>query len=239
MVLGLPERIHELEGTLYVVVTLPTTEKTRGLPNTPEKDNCVGIQIPVSDHMYSDEELRAVSVHIADEQLAWLRSIADRRKVSLDQVVRYLLNVCQNASRTATERTSTGPGRTTSDAPYSRILRAGDPDVDPEDSTKTDSLLKRLRDRVGNESTVRSQPRDSGEGAPSVDGERAGASGREEEDDTGTAGTASSTSRGQSDEDEDPPSFFELVTDGARACDTPGSDSLEHESSSEGSNPLR
>ena len=188
------------------------------------------MEIPVSDHIYGDEELHAVSVHVTDEQLAWLRSMADRRKVSLDQVVRYLLNVCQSASRTATERTS-------SKTPYNG-LRAGDPDVDPgdsekRDSKKRDSILKRLRDRVGDGPTGRPQPRDSGEGDPSVDGARAGASGRdtsgsEEEDDTGTAGTASSTSRGPSDETEDPPSFFELVTDGARACNTPGSDSSEH-----------
>jgi hypothetical protein len=188
------------------------------------------MEIPVSDHMYGDEELHAVSVHVTDEQLAWLRSIAERRKVSLDQVVRYLLNVCQNASRTATDRTSSGRS-------HSR-LRSGEPNVDPgdsekRDSTKRDSILKRLRDRVGDGSTVRPQPRGSGEGAPPVDGDHAGASGRdtsgrEEEGDTGTASTASSTSRGPSDEDEDPPSFFELVTDGARACDPSESDNPEH-----------
>jgi hypothetical protein len=178
------------------------------------------MQIPVSDHMYGDEELHAVSVHVTDEQLAWLRSIAERRKVSLDQVVRYLLNVCRNASRRATVRTSSGRS-------HSR-LRSGEPDVDPGESTKRDSILKRLRDRVGDGSTVRPQPRGSGEGAPPFDEEHAGASGREEEGDTGTASTASSTSRGPSDEDEDPPSFFELVTDGARACDPSESDTPEH-----------
>ena len=161
------------------------------------------MEIPVSETFRSGDDLQPVTLQLTDEHLSWLRAIARRREITLDQTLQYLLDICQNATAAARKRTGTNhpPKDRSGQGKKSR------PDSNDRDESVLNHLRGQFPEGAGN-SDGRATPSHSTSANESSGGTRPESSSA-----NGSSEDASAPEErpSQSGDENKPASFFELV----------------------------